>query len=914
MNKKFIIGLVIFSAIYFLLTFTSNFYIDYEWFKINEGLNIFWVLFFTKFNVHLLFGILFVVIFSLNFLLIRALGGKGRIFTSNILSRIQLPVLGSPKRALFILLAIGVVVTGFMMGGAASSFWKEYLMFTNSVPFDPSVFPNDPIFNMNIGFYVFSLPFYQFLYGWLMSAFFMTAIFSILFHILNGGILFQNNKLEFSLFARAHISTLLALIVFLYGLGYRLSAFELLFKKIGKFFGPGYTAVNANLMAYNVAMILSFIAAGLLLFNIFKRSFKLPLIVLAALIPIYFVLGTIVPAIMQKFIVIPNELNKEKPFIENNIKFTRIAYDIDRVKEIQFANKKNLTYADIKKNRNTLENVRLWDWRPLEQTYKQLQELKPYYYFNNVDVDRYMLNGRKIAVNLSARELSIKRLSSNSQTWQNLHLIYTHGYGLVLSRVDKVTSEGQPEMLIYDIPPKSKIDIKIDRPEIYYGEHNNSYVITNTSIKPGEFDYPSGDINKYTTYQGTGGTKLDSFFKKLLFASSFKDINILISSSINDESRLLFRRNIYKMIKEFTPFLEFDDDPYIVISDSKLYWIIDAYTTSDQFPYSTPISIGSNKNRYTKKINYIRNSVKIIVDVYNGKMNYYISDEKDPIIQTYSKIFPGIMKKLSDMPEDLRKHIRYPERIFNIQTHVLLTYHMTNPNVFYNNEDAWHLPKQIYENSEEFVRSYYLVTNLPDESSDEFILIMPFTPFKKNNMIAFLTAKCDMPNYGELKLYVLPKDKLSYGPLQIEARIDQNPDISKQLTLWSQKGSSVIRGNMLAIPIEETILFIEPLYLKAESSEMPELKRVIVSFADKVIMEKDLPSALEKLFYGGSFISDTLSDSTIEVQLKDLARQAFNSYNHAETSSREGNWSKYGEELKRLKEILTRMKNIKQKN
>jgi uncharacterized membrane protein (UPF0182 family) len=667
-------------------------------------------------------------------------------------------------------------------------------------------------------------------------------------------------------------------------------------------------------------MVVSFIAVGLFLFNIFKRSFKLPIILLAVLIPVYFILGTIFPSILQKFYVVPNELEKEKPYIEHNIKYTRLAYDVGKVKVIPFANKQNLTFKDIQKNRSTLENVRLWDWRPLKQTYKQLQELKRYYFFNDVDVDRYILNGRKIAVNLSARELAISELPEQSQTWENSHLRYTHGYGLVLSRVDKITTEGMPEMLVKDIPPKSEIkEISVSRPEIYYGEHYNEYVITNTEIKPGEFDYPFGDTNKYTTYAGKGGTKLGSFFKRLLYAVGFKDINILISGNITNESRVLYWRNIKQMVRELTPFLEFDPDPYLVISEGKLYWILDAFTTTDQFPYSTPFTRKQFPNldyKYEriakKRINYIRNSVKVVIDAYNGKMDYYIADEDDPIIKTYIKIFPGIMKKMSSMPEDLKAHIRYPEMYFTIQNHMLLNYHMTNPNVFYNNEDSWDIPLQVYEKKEELIRSYYLVTSLPDENRDEFILIMPFTPYKKQNMIGFLTAKCDMPDYGELKLYTLPKDKLSYGPRQVESRIDQDPEISKLLTLWSQKGSGVIRGNMLVIPIEESLLYIEPLYLKAEGSEMPELKRVIVSFSDKIVMERDLPTALERLFFGGAlFYDDALTEGTAETRLKDLARQAGGYYDQAQQNLRDGNWAEYGNNMKKLREILNLMKNVK---
>ncbi len=902
MDKKTIWLISTLFILFIIAKFISGFYIDDEWFRVNEGLQVFWVMLLTKFNVHALFGLVFIGIFMFNFLLIRILGGKGRIFSENILDRIQIPALGSSRKLLIFVLALAILFGGFLMGGTASAFWKEYLMFKNSVPF--TGFPVDPIFNLDLGFYVFSLPFYQFLYGWLMSCLVIITMFTLFFHLFNGGISVGTGKIELSLFCRAHISILLAMIVILYGFSYQLSAYELLFTKIGKFFGAGYTAVNAKLLAYRAAELISFIAGALLLFNVFKKSFKLPVIVMLTIIPVYFLLGVVFPAMQQRFVVEPNELDKEKPYIQNNIDFTRLAYGINKVKEIPFENDRTLSYKDISKNKDTLESVRLWDWRPLKQTYKQLQELKQYYYFNDVDVDRYIIDKKKIAVNLSARELSIEQLSGNSQNWQNKHLIFTHGYGVVMSRVDKVTPEGLPELLIKDIPPHSTIGIDITRPEVYYGEHNNSYVITNTSIKPGEFDYPSGDKNKYSTYKGTGGIKLDSFFKRLMAAVSFGDMNLLISSSINNDSRLLLRRNIVEIARNYIPFLELDKDPYLVVSEGKLYWMIDAYTMSDQFPYSTPIRAGN------KTFNYVRNSAKVIIDAYNGKINCYISDREDPVIKVYSKIFPGIFKNMDEIPEDLKSHVRYPETIFNIQCHMLLKYHMTNPNVFYNNEDAWDIPSQVYDSSEEPVHSYYLVTTLPNEKRSEFILIMPFVPSKKDNMIAFLTAKCDMPDYGQLQMYQLPKDKLNYGPMQIEARINQDPEISKQLTLWSQKGSNVIRGNMLTIPIEESIVFIEPLYLKAETSEMPELKQVIVAFADKIVMEKDLPTALEKVFYKGSFV-ETRKEGQPDLTIKELSNRAYTHYSRAEQSMKQGNWKKYGEELDSLKQILKMMKEMK---
>ncbi len=902
MNKRWMTLIAVLIGVYFIVNLTSDLYVDYLWFSFHGGEEVFRTLYLTRYGVHTVFALIFVGLFFFNFFLFRILGGKGRIFSNNILDRLQIPVLGSPRRALMLILSAGVVFVAFIMGGAASAFWKEYLMYMNGVPFEG--FPKDPIFNLDIGFYVFSLPFYSFLYGWLMSSLVMITLFSIFLHILNGGVSVNHGKLEMSLFSRAHVSTMLAFIVILHGVSYRISAYDLLFSKIGKFYGAGYTAVNANLLAYNVAMVLSFVAAALLLFNIIKRSFALPLIVIAALIPAYFILGTIYPSLQQRFIVEPNELQKEMPYIKNNIKFTRLGYNIEQIKESEFANDGNLSYSDLRKNRAIVDNIRLWDWRPLKQTYRQMQELKRYYNFNDVDVGRYTVNGKTIAVNLSARELSINNLSENSQTWQNKHLIYTHGYGLVLSRVDKVTSQGQPKLLIYDIPPKTDIDIPLRRPEIYYGENNNPYIITNTKIKPGEFDYPSGDKNKYATYKGEGGIKLDSLLDRLMFASAFNDINILITGEITQESRVHMRRNITEMARTFAPYLSLDPDPYLVIADGRLFWMIDAYTTTDRFPYSTPFST----TRRAGSLNYIRNSVKIVIDAYNGRMNLYRANKQDPIIRAYEKMFPGVIKDLSEMPEYLQEHIRYPEAIFNIQSEMLLTYHMTEPTVFYNNEDAWHRPRQIYQGSEEPVQSYYMITRLPGEERNEFILYLPFTPYDKNNMLAFLAAKCDPHNYGELSLYQLPKDKLTYGPLQIEARIDQEPDISRQLTLWSQKGSRIIRGNMLALPIEESILYIEPLYLEAESSEMPELIRVIVAFNDQIVMAPNLPSALEKVFIGMTTDEEETYVEGAPVSLRDLIQKANNYYQRAQDSLKKGEWKEYGDQLNNLKDTLKRMK------
>ncbi len=905
MNKRLLWSIGAFIIIYFFISLIAGYYADYKWFANNKGTSIFWILYSTKFIVHTIFSVIFILLFFSNFLLIRIMGGKGRIFTKSILDKLNFQVLGSTRKVIFFFMFGGLLFMAFIMGSVASQYWKEYLMFINGSPFDTKIFPVDPLFGKNIAFYVFSLPFYSFLYNWMTASLVIIAGFSIVFHFLNGGIFRGDGKIEFSLFARAHLSTVLAMLVILLGAGYRISSYELLFSNMGKFYGAGYTDVNTRLFAFYTAMAISGAAAALLLFNIFRRSFKLALSVLVILFPAYFLLNTIIPSFQQRFFVEPNELELENPFIKSNILFTRIAYNIDKVKEFDFANEQKLTYDSLKKNREALESVRLWDWQPLRQTYKQIQGFKPYYYFHDVDVDRYMIDDKKVAVNLAARELDTAQLNENSKSWQNLHLIFTHGYGVVASRVDQITEEGMPRMIISDIPSVSSVNIPVDYPQIYYGEHDNPYIITNTGIGEGEFDYPSGNKNKFTTYTGTGGIDLSGPFNKFFFSTAFKDINILISGNITEKSRIHYRRNIIEMVNTFTPFLEFDEDPYIVVSGGKVYWIIDGYTMTDKFPYSTPYS-GKNV-----KFNYIRNSVKVIIDAYNGTMDYYIVDKDDPIIAAYGKIFKNIFKDFSAMPDDLKAHVRYPETLFNIQSEMLLTYHMTDPNVFYNKEDMWEVPQQKLENQQVQVESYYLVTRLPGETASSFMLMLPFSPQKKDNMLAFLVAKCDMPDYGDLKLYRFPKGRLSYGPNQIESRIDQDPEISKQLTLWGQKGSSVIRGNIITLPIEDSIIYIEPLYLQADTGRMPELKRVIVAYGNTIVMEKDLETSLERLFSKSSLTQASDDSASIDIQIKELAGKAYTHYIQAERFMREGDWAQYGEALKNLKSILEHMKNIR---
>jgi uncharacterized membrane protein (UPF0182 family) len=673
-----------------------------------------------------------------------------------------------------------------------------------------------------------------------------------------------------------------------------LNAFKILYSTRAVIFGAGYADIHATLFALRVLMVLALVCAALFFVTARKENWKLPALGLAVLVGVSILLGGIYPTIIQSAVVLPNESTKERPYILNNIEATRIAYGLDKIKEEEFPVKEEISFEDIEKNDETIRNIRLWDWRPIKQTLKQIQAIRLYYDFNSVDVDRYYFNGNYQQVMVSPRELDKDKIPEQARTWVNEVLTYTHGYGVVVNPVNKISGEGLPELLIKDIPPVSSVDLTITRPEIYYGEITKGYVIVKTKAK--EFDYPKGDENVYSTYAGNGGMPVSSLWRRILFSIKFSNMQILLTTNFTSESRIMINRNIQERVNKVAPFLGYDKDPYMVISkEGKLFWIQDAYTMSSNYPYSTPVTGGY--------FNYIRNSVKVVIDAYNGTMDFYIIDQKDPVVEVYNNIFPQLFKNFDQMPEDLKEHIRYPKDLFQVQAELYSTYHMMDPDVFYNKEDYWTIPNEIYAETEIKMEPYYIITKLPGHERVEFILMTPFTPSTKNNMIAWLAAKNDQPEYGNLIVYKFPKEKLIFGPMQIEARIDQNSEISQQLTLWGQKGSTVIRGNLLVIPIEESIIYVEPLYLRAEMGEIPELKRVIVSNGSDVVIGQDLEEALGKLF-AQAFKEREIVITGEEKTLKDLIKEAAGYYESAQGFAQEGNWSKYGEELQKLEQTL----------
>ncbi|MDR3555764.1 MAG: UPF0182 family protein, partial [Syntrophobacteraceae bacterium] len=680
--------------------------------------------------------------------------------------------------------------------------WDTFLRFRHGGPFGLS----DPLFGVDVGFYLFRLPFYEVLQRGLTALTLITLLAVLVFYLYFGLLRVGSSGQMEGQGPKAvpHLSILFFVLVAGWGWGFYLDHYELLYSTQGVVFGAGYTADHVTRIAFWIMAGASAALCLLLVLNIFRPRLRVIGIGAGIYVALYLIGVLLAPALFQRFIVQPNELALETPYLTNNIELTRKAYGLDAIQETFYPALSDLTSEVIARNQDTLQNIRLWDWRPLLQMYQQAQEIRLYYQFYDVDVDRYHLRDGYHQVMLSARELSAQ-LPAEARTWVNQKLQFTHGYGLVMSFVSKTIGEGFPQYLLQNIPPESTYGLTINQPSIYYGRSMPGYRIVSTGIK--EFDYPKGNQNVYTSYRGTGGIPLDSLWKRLLFAWTQSDINILFTSYLRPESRIQIWRHVQERVAKIAPFLRLDSDPYAVLSEGKLYWIQDAYTDSDHFPYS--------KLQAEEGLNYIRNSVKVVVDMYNGTVRFYVMDPNDPVLAVYRRAFPGLFQDLGQLSADLKRHLRYPEGLFSIQADLYRTFHMTDPQVFYNREDLWVLPQEKYAGNALAMQPYYILMKLPGSDQLEYLLMTPFTPQKRDNMISWMAARCDFPEYGKMLVYQLPKEKLIYGPMQIEAMIDQNTTISQQLTLWDQKGSKVIRGNLIAVPIENSFLYVVPVYLTA---------------------------------------------------------------------------------------------------
>jgi len=876
-------------ALFIFLNILKGVYTEWLWFSSLDYGSVYTTILKTKILIFFSAAIIFCILFLGNLVLATRLAPKAEahFWPWAIVRRVQ--------KILRLNVILGTVLLSLIFGLAAQGSWEVVLRFFNGQPFGIA----DPVFYREIGFYVFSMPFLYLLRGWLLGALIITLLGSAGVYLLSYTV--QRFKFDLARPVLAHLGGLVIAILGLFAWGYWLGIWELVFSTRGTVFGAGYADMHAKLPAQWTLLTVVFIFMGVILVSVLRRNFRWPLYGVGAWIVAVILVGVIFPAAVQRFQVEPNELALEKPYIEYNIQFTREAFALNRVEEQPFPAEEAPTTQDIAQNEVTINNVRLWDSRPLKDTYNHIQSMRLYYDFHDVDTDRYIINGEYRQVMLSARELSAEKLAGEAQTWVNRRLQFTHGYGAALSPVNEVSAEGLPILLVKDIPPVG--DFNIERPEIYFGEKTNDYVIVGTRTE--EFDYPMGDENVFTHYQGKDGVSLGSFVRRLVYAWQFGDFNILISGELTPESRVLYYRNIRERVNHLAPFLKLDSDPYLVVMEGRLFWIQDAYTTTDRYPYSHPLGGG---------LNYIRNSVKAVIDAYNGSITFYITDPGDALIRTYQAIFPKLFVPAEQMPESLRVHLRYPEDFFNIQAEVYQTYHMEDARVFYNKEDLWAIPRELYFGTEQLMEPYYIIMRLPDEEKEEFLLMLPFTPVRKNNTIGWLAARCDGENYGKLLVYQFTKERLVMGPSQIENRISQDTVITEQLALWGRGGSSVIRGNLLLIPLGESLLYVEPVFLQAEAGGLPQLKRVIVAAGEQIAMDLTLKESIAAIFGEAPPTEPVVEppapaepEEPVAAEIANLIEGAQQHYSKAQQYLKAGDWAGYGEELDALKAVLDQL-------
>ena len=820
---------------------------------------------------------------------------EARFITLNR-ERVEIPdIAGFIERWVLPLSLLG----GLWLGATGWSSWEIFQQHRHRSMFGES----DPIFGQDISFFFFTLPLYDLLAETLLQLLVITLIGVLILNLMRGATSFDRQGGIFSVGARRHLLIFGAGFAVLLAWRARLAMYHLLYSNSGPVTGAGYTDLTVRLPVLKIEVAVALGLALLALIGLFLRSSRL--IIAGVFVYVLLLAGGefIAPTLVQRFSVAPNELVKETPYIEHNIRATRQAFGLDLIEERELSGEMTLTREDIEQNKPTINNIRLWDHHPLLDTFAQIQEIRTYYEFQSVDNDRYLINGELQQTMISPREISIASLPNRN--WINERLSFTHGFGLTLGPANQVTPEGLPVLFIKDLPPVTTVpELAVKSPEIYYGELSHEPVYVRTAAQ--EFNYPEGEQNVYTRYEGTGGVSLGSYWRRLLFATRFGDMKLLLSNDITAESRVLFHRSVRSRLRQVAPFLEFDEDPYMVISEGRLYWITDGYTVSDRYPYAQRVD----------GINYIRNSVKAVVDPYHGSVDLYIADPGDPIIRTWERILPGTFKPMTEMPAGLRAHLRYPVDIFNIQTRIYSTYHMDQPQIFYNKEDQWEVASlQESDGKSKTMSPYYAVMKLPGEEKEEFILMLPFTPRSKDNLASWMVARADGENYGKLRVYKFPKQRLVYGPKQVVARINQDADVSRQLSLWDQRGSKVILGTLLVIPIRESLIYVQPLYLKAESGKIPELKRVIIVAENRIAMEETLEASLARIFgapgatptAGAALDSSGARAPAEAASSAALTIEARAAYNRAVEAQRAGDWARYGEEIKRLGSLLEQL-------
>jgi hypothetical protein len=801
-------------------------------------------------------------------------------------------------------ISLGVILLlSLGSGSAAARGWRIALEFLHATPFGQA----DPIFQRDIGFYLFRLPLWQNLQHSLVGLGVWALLLSLTVYALKGEIRPERGwKYFLTGEAKTHLCLLLAMVAGWLALGFWLDRFSLLYSEAGVVFGAGYTDVHARLHGDWLMVFITLAMTVLLILALGRSGFSLPIVGMGLYLAILVLVHGLYPWLQQTLVVEPNELALERPYIEHNIAFTRQAYNLTQVKAEPFPAKNQLDQATLAANQPTVGNIRLWDYAPLLSTYKQLQEIRLYYNFHDVDIDRYTLNGDYRQVTLAAREMAVDQLPTEAQNWINRQLKFTHGFGLVMSPVNQVAPNGLPEFFIRNVPPNSTVDLPLDQPRIYYGEDTANYVFTGTQTD--EFDYPLGSTNAAYRYTGKGGIALNSWGRRLAYAYDLGNLRLLISNYFGRDSRIHYHRLIQDRARQVAPFLTFDRDPYLAVIGGRLKWIMDGYTVSDRYPYAAPLQrynqqfamAGQPSPLLPLRANYLRDAVKVFIDAYDGTLELFARDDQDPLLATYRKIFPDLVKPLEAMPTSYRQHLRYPQDLFTIQAQMYRAYHMENAEVFYNREDLWRFPQVSHNGTPQPMEPYYIIMKLPKLGQEQFMQILPFTPANRDNMIAWMAGISDGDNYGQLLLYEFPKQELVFGPSQIEARINQTPEISEQFTLWSQQGSGVIRGNLLVVPIEQSLLYVQPIYLRAEQGELPELRRVIVVYGDRAIMRETLGQCLEAIFGGGTLATNASTPSN----LASLVQAALRAYQTGQEALAGGDWQGFGEAQQQLENLL----------
>ncbi|MDR1482006.1 MAG: UPF0182 family protein [Synergistaceae bacterium] len=806
----------------------------------------------------------------------------------------------------------------FMGGLGSRANWQVVMRFLNRAGFGEV----DAIFGNDIGFYIFSLPFLNIILRWAIGLVLTSLVGSVVAFLFCRSLRSDEGKITLIRGARTHILAQVAVFLAMLSIRVWFSRYDLLYSPSGIVYGIGYTDLHVRLPGLAVLSIAVMAAAAMILINLYRPFIRPTVIIVGALLAVGLASLTVLPAIVQGYIVQPNEYEREKEFLAFHINSTRKAFGISEVQTSQVIPSQDVTVEDMADNSETVENIRLWDYGPLLRTYKQLQEIRTYYDFSDVDIDRYKLNGKNRQVMLSIRELDLSQLQN--RTWVNSHLEFTHGYGVVMNPVNEMEEGGLPVFFMKDLPPKSTVPISVTKPQIYYGEKPSTYALVKTNVN--EFDYPMGDSNIRSTYDGTGGIPIGSLSRRLLFAIKYSDSEILFTDSLTADSRVLLNRNVKDAAGEIAPFLVLEEDIYPIIVDGRILWLQDAYTASSAYPYSRPLSLNAAAQaglaRYSG-VNYLRNSVKITVDAYDGSMTFYVADQSDPIIQSWVKIFPGLFKPRDEVPPEIEAHFRYPEEYFEAQSEVYRIYHMTDTNTYYNREDVW---MTTPAGQDRRIRPNYVTMQLMDGQEPEFALIAPFMPYGRNNLIGWIAGRSDVGHYGELVVYQFPKQELVFGPPQIEALIDQNTVISSQLSLWSQRGSDVIRGDLLVIPVGKSLLYVQPLYLRAERGELPELKRIILATGGRVAWGETFDEAALELFgrtntaqavtpppnpaeegWSTESAASPRDEAGSEQSAHDLASEAVLRYEGATRAIQNGDWARYGLELKELGDLLEKI-------